>query len=132
MLLKIQLLTIQLTQRICYFFLSSELQQRLKEEKEQKRCQLDKRHNYIIQIVADTFGLDKAEVEDGILDGNQVSNKGIPSLPLLDHESGALTTEPSPLPLSWHYWWTVNPFTAPACTISELKSAHIHARKQYI
>ena len=26
----------------------------------------------------------------------------------------------------------INPFTAPACTFSGLKSAHIHACKQYI
>ena len=28
--------------------------------------------------------------------------------------------------------WSLNPFTAPSCKISGLKSAHIHACKQYI
>ena len=34
--------------------------------------QLDGRHHYIIEIVAETFGLDRNEVEDNLLDGTQV------------------------------------------------------------
>ena len=32
----------------------------------------------------------------------------------------------------WNFNYNINPFTAPACKISRLKSAHIHACKQYI
>ena len=37
-----------------------------------KRSQLDERHQYILETVADSLGLEKAEVEDAILEGNQV------------------------------------------------------------
>ena len=47
-------------------------QQKLKEEREAKRSQLDERHNYILQIVADSLGLEYSEVEDAILEGTQV------------------------------------------------------------
>ncbi|CAM4590230.1 unnamed protein product [Lepidochelys kempii] len=49
-----------------------EMQQKLKEEKEAKRAQLDGRHDYILDIVASCVDLDKAEVEDAILEGNQI------------------------------------------------------------
>ncbi|XP_024103279.2 dynein axonemal heavy chain 5 [Pongo abelii] len=46
--------------------------QRLKEEKEAKRALLDGRHNYLFAIVASCLDLDKTEVEDAILEGNQI------------------------------------------------------------
>ncbi|CAJ1061772.1 dynein axonemal heavy chain 5 isoform X1 [Xyrichtys novacula] len=49
-----------------------EMQQKLKEEREAKRAQLDGRHDYILSIVASCLGLEKAEVEDAILEGNQI------------------------------------------------------------
>ena len=51
-------------------------QQKLKEEREAKRAQLDDRHGYLLVTVADSLGLDKSEVEDAILEGNQVSARG--------------------------------------------------------
>lgn len=47
-------------------------QQKLKEEREAKRSQLDERHTYVLQIVADSLGLERSEVEDAILEGSQV------------------------------------------------------------
>ncbi|XP_055955514.1 dynein axonemal heavy chain 5 isoform X2 [Patella vulgata] len=53
--------------------LNRELQmQKLKEEREQKRARLDERHHYILQTVADSLALEKSEVEDYILEGNQI------------------------------------------------------------
>lgn len=49
-------------------------QQKLKEEREAKRAQLDGRHDYILSIVASCVGLEKAEVEDSILEGSQVNS----------------------------------------------------------
>ena len=49
-----------------------EKQQKLKEEREAKRNQLDERHAYILQAVADSLGVDKSEIEDAILEGNQI------------------------------------------------------------
>ncbi|XP_043921722.1 dynein axonemal heavy chain 5-like [Protopterus annectens] len=49
-----------------------DLMQKLKEEREAKRSQLDARHDYILGIVASSLGLDSAEVEDAILDGSQI------------------------------------------------------------
>ncbi|XP_049624319.1 dynein axonemal heavy chain 5 [Suncus etruscus] len=46
--------------------------QRLKEEKEAKRASLDARHDYLFSIIATCTGLNKKEVEDAILDGNQI------------------------------------------------------------
>nr|XP_054361159.1 dynein axonemal heavy chain 5 [Mirounga angustirostris] len=48
------------------------LSQRLKEEKEAKRARLDGRHDYLFAIVASCVDLDKTEVEDAILEGNQI------------------------------------------------------------
>ncbi|KAM4704637.1 dynein axonemal heavy chain 5 [Rhinophrynus dorsalis] len=48
------------------------LKQKLKEEKEAKRAQLDGRHDYILGIVAACLDLEKSEVEDAILEGNQI------------------------------------------------------------
>lgn len=50
------------------------LKAKLKEEREQKRSSLDERHYFILQIVADRLGLEKNEVEDAILEGNQVND----------------------------------------------------------
>ncbi|XP_076826555.1 dynein axonemal heavy chain 5 isoform X2 [Brachyhypopomus gauderio] len=49
-----------------------ELQQKLKEEREAKRAQLDGRHDYVLSIVAACAGLEKVEVEDAVLEGAQV------------------------------------------------------------
>ncbi|KAM9353789.1 dynein axonemal heavy chain 5 isoform 2-T2 [Symphorus nematophorus] len=49
-----------------------EMQQKLKEEREAKRAQLDGRHDYILSIVASCLGLEKADVEDAVLEGNQI------------------------------------------------------------
>lgn len=49
--------------------------QRLKEEKEAKRARLDGRHDYLFAIVASCLDLNKLEVEDALLEGNQVSLK---------------------------------------------------------
>jgi len=55
---------------VCCVFLVS--QQKLKEEREAKRAQLDGRHDYVLSIVASCLGLDKPDVEDAILEGTQV------------------------------------------------------------
>ncbi|NXL61516.1 DYH5 protein, partial [Chordeiles acutipennis] len=47
-------------------------QQKFKEEREAKRARLDGRHAYLLDTVASCVNLDKAEVEDAILDGNQI------------------------------------------------------------
>ncbi|XP_070767347.1 dynein axonemal heavy chain 5 isoform X1 [Enoplosus armatus] len=49
-----------------------EMQQKLKEEREAKRAQLDGRHDYVLSIVASCLGLEKADVEDATLEGNQI------------------------------------------------------------
>ncbi|GAB1299283.1 Dynein axonemal heavy chain 5 [Apodemus speciosus] len=46
--------------------------QRLKEEKEAKRARLDARHDYLFAIVASCLDLNKPEVEDALLEGNQI------------------------------------------------------------
>lgn len=48
------------------------LKQKLKEEKEAKRAHLDGRHDYILSIIASCVNLEKSEVEDAILEGNQI------------------------------------------------------------
>lgn len=52
----------------CHVF----LKQRVREEREQKRSQLDDRHGYLLSLVALATGLDQSEVEDSIVDGQQV------------------------------------------------------------
>ncbi|KAK7114141.1 hypothetical protein V1264_000253 [Littorina saxatilis] len=49
-----------------------EKQQRLREEREQKRMQLDKRHHYIIQMVAHCMGLEKNDVEEHLLEATAI------------------------------------------------------------
>ncbi|XP_051466218.1 dynein axonemal heavy chain 5 [Apus apus] len=48
------------------------IKQKLKEEREAKRARLDGRHDYLLHTIASCVNLDKAEVEDAILDGNQI------------------------------------------------------------
>ena len=52
----------------CLFY----CQLRLKEERDAKRAQIDDRHQHILTLVADSLGVDKADVDDAILEGNQV------------------------------------------------------------
>ncbi|XP_078247829.1 dynein axonemal heavy chain 5 isoform X3 [Pogona vitticeps] len=52
--------------------ISRVLKQKLKEEKEAKRAHLDGRHDYILSILASCVDLEKTEVEDAILEGNQI------------------------------------------------------------
>ncbi|XP_048464583.1 dynein axonemal heavy chain 5 [Rhincodon typus] len=49
-----------------------EIKQKLKEEREAKRAQLDGKHDYILEVVAACLGLEKIEVEDAILEGSQI------------------------------------------------------------
>ncbi|BFZ13509.1 hypothetical protein BsWGS_16546 [Bradybaena similaris] len=49
-----------------------ERHQKLKEEREAKRSQLDERHYYVLQTVADSLGMDRSEVEDAVLEGSQI------------------------------------------------------------
>ena len=49
------------------------IQLRLKEERDAKRAQIDERHHHILTLVADSLGVEKSEVDDAILEGNQVS-----------------------------------------------------------
>uniref|UniRef100_A0A8C6L065 Dynein axonemal heavy chain 5 n=2 Tax=Nothobranchius TaxID=28779 RepID=A0A8C6L065_NOTFU len=80
--------------------------QKLKEERESKRAQLDGRHDYILSIVASCLGLEKADVEDAILDGNQIErmeqffvSNGLPHLMFYyqdtDPADGAAASTPS-------------------------------------
>ncbi|CAL8289381.1 unnamed protein product [Merluccius merluccius] len=48
------------------------IKQKLKEEREAKRAQLDGRHDYVLSIVASCLGLEKADVEDAVLEGTQI------------------------------------------------------------
>jgi len=48
------------------------MQERVGENREQKRSQLDERHDYILTIVADHLGLELSHVEDAVLEGSQV------------------------------------------------------------
>lgn len=58
-------------------FLSIFVQQKLKEEREAKRAQLDGRHDYILSIMASCLGLEKSDLEDAILEGNQAIYFGV-------------------------------------------------------
>lgn len=49
-----------------------EKQQKLKEEREAKRSQMDERHFSLLHQVAHSLGLEKVEVEDAVLDGTQI------------------------------------------------------------
>lgn len=48
------------------------LQQKLKEEREARRAHLDERHEYLLSTIANCLGLEKSEVEDGILEDSQI------------------------------------------------------------
>ncbi|KAJ0065958.1 hypothetical protein NL108_000216 [Boleophthalmus pectinirostris] len=85
--------------------------QKLKEEREAKRAQLDGRHDYIFSIVASCLGLEKSDVEDAILEGNQIErmeqffvSQGLPHLMFYYQDTepteavaGATSAEPVPL-----------------------------------
>ncbi|KAI7806102.1 putative dynein heavy chain 5 [Triplophysa rosa] len=55
-----------------YYCMEESIFQKLKEEREAKRAQLDGRHDYILSIVSSCIGLEKSEVEDAILEGTQI------------------------------------------------------------
>ncbi|XP_077576575.1 dynein axonemal heavy chain 5 isoform X2 [Stigmatopora nigra] len=74
-----------------------ELQQKLKEEREAKRAHLDGRHDYVLSIVASCLGLEKADVEDAMLEGDQLQRmqlffvaEGVLHLMFYYQESGPL------------------------------------------
>ncbi|CAF0837526.1 unnamed protein product [Adineta steineri] len=48
----------------------TDIQQRLRDEREQKRATLDERHRYLFDIIATRLGIDKSEVEENVLDSN--------------------------------------------------------------
>ena len=48
------------------------LQQKLKEEREARRAQLEDNHHFLIEAAADALGISKNEAEDSLLEGNQV------------------------------------------------------------
>ncbi|XP_039248303.2 dynein axonemal heavy chain 5-like isoform X1 [Styela clava] len=49
-----------------------EAMQKLKEERENKRAQLDGRHEYIINAVGHSLGLETSEIEESLLEGTQI------------------------------------------------------------
>ncbi len=55
---------------IFVFFL---LQQRLRDERENKRANLDERHRHLFDIIATRLGIERSEVEDNVLDSPNVS-----------------------------------------------------------
>ncbi|KAM9310817.1 dynein axonemal heavy chain 5 [Pholidichthys leucotaenia] len=76
-----------------------EIQQKLKEEREAKRAQLDGRHDYVLSIVASCLGLEKADVEDAILEGNQIDRmeqffvaEGLPHLMFYHQDTEMIDT----------------------------------------
>ncbi|XP_061675571.1 dynein axonemal heavy chain 5 [Syngnathoides biaculeatus] len=80
-----------------------ELQQKLKEEREAKRAQLDGRHDYVLSTVAACLGLEKADVEDAILEGKQLDRMeqffvadGLPHLMFYHQETGSVDGGTSP------------------------------------
>ncbi|KAM6102183.1 dynein axonemal heavy chain 5 isoform 6-T6 [Theristicus caerulescens] len=82
-----------------------EAEQKLKEEREAKRARLDGRHDYLLDAVASCVNLDKAEVEDAILDGNQIERidkflapGGLRHLMFYYQDVEATDTEPFGLP----------------------------------
>ncbi|KAM4633147.1 dynein axonemal heavy chain 5 isoform 2-T2 [Polymixia lowei] len=85
-----------------------DMQQKLKEEREAKRAQLDGRHDYVLSIAASCLGLEKADVEDAILEGNQIDRmeqffvaEGLPHLMFYYQEVEQLeaaTATPAPAP----------------------------------
>uniref|UniRef100_A0AAV2MBY1 Dynein heavy chain 5, axonemal n=1 Tax=Knipowitschia caucasica TaxID=637954 RepID=A0AAV2MBY1_KNICA len=88
----------------------NETQQKLKEEREAKRAQLDGRHDYIFSIVASCLSLEKSDVEDAILEGDQIErmeqffvSQGLPHLMFYYQDTepsqAAASAETVPLPL---------------------------------
>nr|XP_019946997.1 PREDICTED: dynein heavy chain 5, axonemal [Paralichthys olivaceus] len=83
----------------------SEMQQKLKEEREAKRAQLDGRHDYILSIVASCVGQEKADVEDAILEGNQIERmeqffvfEGLPHLMFYYQDAQPVEAAAGPAP----------------------------------
>ena len=56
-----------------YWMWCGAVQQRVREGREQKRAQLDERHDYLLSIVAEHLALELTNVEDAILEGSQVT-----------------------------------------------------------
>nr|XP_032816356.1 dynein heavy chain 5, axonemal isoform X1 [Petromyzon marinus] len=49
-----------------------EIQQKLKEERDAKRAQMDGRHEHVLAVVASCLGLERSDVEEAVLDGTQI------------------------------------------------------------
>ena len=47
-------------------------QQRLREEREQKRASLDERHRHLFDIIAVRLAIDRSEIEDHVLESSNV------------------------------------------------------------
>ncbi|XP_074644897.1 dynein axonemal heavy chain 5-like [Tubulanus polymorphus] len=60
------------SQRRGSLLINPKITQKLKEEREAKRAQLEHTHNYVLQTVADSLGIERSEVEDAILEGTQI------------------------------------------------------------
>ncbi|KAM9783262.1 dynein axonemal heavy chain 5-like [Neosynchiropus ocellatus] len=78
---------------------------KLKEEREARRAQLDGRHDYVLSIVASCLGLEKAEVEDAVLEGSQIDRVeqffaagGLPHLMFYHQEKASLDTDSASIP----------------------------------
>jgi len=46
----------------------------LRDEREQKRANLDERHRHLFDIIATRLGIERNEVEDNVLDSSNVSS----------------------------------------------------------
>ncbi|XP_030831333.1 dynein heavy chain 5, axonemal isoform X2 [Strongylocentrotus purpuratus] len=64
-----------------------EKQQKLKEEREAKRARIEVRHEFVMDAVADSLHLEKSDVEDAILEGNNIEKMN----KFFDSETGVST-----------------------------------------